>query len=198
MQTYSHFIITAALDRANKHRAEPVPVKTRALLLGSIVPDMALFVLTFAYFIDWRFISRSDEFIFGPTYDALYFTNPLWLGSHNLFHAPLMIALYAAIGYVYGVRRGRAWGLWLLWFAVGCGLHSVIDIFTHANDGPLLFFPFDWQTRFSAPISYWDPRFGGREFAIFEHTLDLILIGYLTLTWWRGRKRGQQVEAGAN
>ena len=92
-----------------------------------------------------------DDAIFGTNYDQLYFTNPWWILGHNLFHAPLLILLYGAVGWI-AWKRGRAWGMMLFWFAIGCGLHSTLDIFTHVNDGPVLFFPLNWTYRFTAPI----------------------------------------------
>lgn len=193
MQTYSHFIITAAVDRAYKDGTQR-PVNSRAFLLGSVLPDVPLLLLTIGYFIQSRYITPNNEFIFGPTYDNLYFTHPLWIIGHSLFHAPLLIMLYAAAGYFFGVRRGKAWGRALLWFALGCALHSAIDIPTHRNDGPLLFFPFDWRTRFESPISYWDSNYYGREFAVFEHVLDLLLIVYLVGSGLRRRRRAAATE----
>ena len=52
----------------------------------------------------------------------------------------------------------------------------MLDILTHVDDGPVLFFPFEWQLRFISPVSYWDPRYHGRIFGFFEHTLDAVLL----------------------
>jgi hypothetical protein len=81
------------------------------------------------------------------------------------------------------------------WFALGCGPHSFIDILTRRNDGPLLFFPFNWTYRFPVPVSYWYPAYGGRTFAVLEGTLDVVIIAYfatLALTWAR-RRCGEKV-----
>ena len=98
-----------------------------------------------------------------------------------------MLILYGLIGY-WGLKQGKKWGAPLLWFSIGAGFHTTIDILTHVDDGPLLFYPFDWQTRFTAPISYWDPKHGGRIFAILEHILDVLLIIFLIKR--RGGKTG--------
>lgn len=185
MQTYSHFLITALAN--NRLKAKGVDVKSKEFLLGSVAPDLPLFALTFGFFIARMFVDPSfSDGPFPQLYDDLYFYNPFWVGLHNLFHAPLMIIAYAGLGY-YAMRKGRSWGAGLMWFALGCGLHSLIDIPTHANDGPLLFFPFDWMTRYNAPISYWDSQFYGREFAIFEHLLDLGIL--IFLGWMRFKHR---------
>ena len=75
---------------------------------------------------------------------------------------------------------------WLRWFLAACLLHSFVDVLTHVDDGPLLFFPFEWTIRFESPVSYWDSRHYGTQFAVFELTLDVLLIAYLCLPpLWR-------------
>ena len=183
MQTYSHFLITAVLgDRLKKIETT---FSNRALLIGSFMPDVPLLLLTIGYIISRQ--NNTGDAIFGTNYDQLYFTNPWWILGHNLFHAPLLILLYGAVGWV-AWKRGRAWGMLLFWFAIGCGLHTTLDIFTHVNDGPVLFFPLNWTYRFTAPISYWDPEHGGRIFARLEHLLVLIMLIYFSINWWRKRR----------
>ena len=196
MQTYSHYLITAVLKDQIEQKKAVSPSK--ALLIGSFLPDVPLFILTIGYFIS-RLANpaTADGFLFDQTYDALYFNNPWWIFGHNLFHAPLPILFYAAIGYALLRQTARPgwqkWGWPLIWLAVGCGLHSVIDIFTHVTDGPVLFFPFNWTYRYPAPVSYWDPQYGGRTFAIVEHLLDLVLIIYVVRRWRIKRKQTKGV-----
>ena len=184
MQTYSHLLITAVLrDQLIKRDiAQP----GRAFLVGSVLPDVPLLLLTIGY-MAVRQSGPAGE-LFGASYDQLYFHNPWWIAGHNLFHAPLLLLVYGLIGY-WGWQRGRRWGPVLFWLAAGCGLHALIDIFTHVTDGPVLFFPLNWTYRFRAPVSYWDPAYGGRIFAPVEHLLDLILVLYLLLNLRRGRRR---------
>lgn len=68
---------------------------------------------------------------------------------------------------------------WLFWFFVACLLHTGVDILTHVDDGPKLFFPLDWTTRFHSPVSYWDYRYYGREFRVFEQAINATLLVYL-------------------
>lgn len=189
MQTYSHFIITAALNKKYKDDSK-VQVDTWALLLGSFMPDMPLVLFTLVFWAQ-RYIfgdTPVDGSIFGAEYDNLYFNDPAWIIGHSAFHAPPMIILYLTIGYWFGIRQGKAWARALFWFAIGCGLHSALDIVTHHNDGPLLFFPFDWRTRFTSPISYWDPNHYGAIFAPLEHILNVILLAWLFISRRRARK----------
>ncbi|MCA9942638.1 MAG: metal-dependent hydrolase [Anaerolineales bacterium] len=173
MQTYSHFLLTAVLHKAilpNK------PDAAAGLLAGSFAPDVPLALLSTGYVVDRRFIRRHlpDKTRCSPTYNDLYFNNPWWIAAHNSLHAPLPLFALAMIAIL--LRRR-----WLLWFAVSCGLHTAVDIFTHVDDGPALLFPLNWRYRFKAPVSYWDPAHGGRTFRLIEHLLDVMMILYLIL-----------------
>lgn len=172
MHTYSHWLITAVL-RPNIQREE-----TKALLAGSVTPDIPLGLLSMGYVLDRRYLRPHlpDKTRCSPTYNDLYFNSPWWIAAHNALHAPLPVILLGLIGYLW---RRRVWGERLLWFAVGCGLHTAVDILTHADDGPVLLFPLDWHKRFRSPISYWDPAHNGRLFRLLEHLLDLLLVGWL-------------------
>ena len=175
MNTPSHFLMTAALEKALPR----IPIVRGAFLLGSIAPDLPLWMLSIggiAYYhwiLGWSF---SDTFRL--MFDQLYFNHPFWIASHNLLHAPLV--LLAGIALIWRDRRNiGSLSRWCFWFFLACLLHSVIDILTHVDDGPLLFFPFDWSTRFHSPVSYWDDRYYGREFQQFELFLNFSLILYL-------------------
>lgn len=175
MNTPSHFLMTAALDKALPR----VPIHQQAFLLGSVAPDLPLWVLSLGGIVYYHFIlgwsmTATSRLIFAD----LYFYNPFWLAFHNLLHAPILLVLGIAL--VWKKRRNiGSVGRWLLWFLFACLFHSAVDIFTHVNDGPLLFFPLSWSIRFHSPISYWDPRYHGREFSRFEMALDGLLMFYL-------------------
>lgn len=172
MQTYSHGLITAVLRRK-------IPQSdATALLAGSVAPDLPLGLLSVGYVLDRRFVRPHlpDKTRCSPTYNDLYFNNPWWIAAHNILHAPLPLLMLGLIGYVW---RRTGWGNWLFWFVVGCAGHSAVDIFTHADDGPVLTFPLDWHARFRSPISYWDAAHHGRTFRRLEHLLDVLLIAYL-------------------
>ncbi len=171
MQTYSHWLLTAVLRRKLRQiGCEP----GRAFLAGAVLPDAPLVLLSAGYVVHRRWLNPAlpDKTRCSPTYNRLYFHNRWWITAHHLFHAPPLLLLYLLVG-DWGRKRGRAWGAPLFWFAVAAGLHTAVDVFTHNDDGPLLFYPFDWQTRFQSSVSYWDPQRGGRVFRILEHLLDL-------------------------
>ena len=106
---------------------------------------------------------------------ATYETNALWIALHNLPHSLVALGLLALV--MFGFRR-RRWARLALWFAAGAALHSVIDIFTHAGDGPMFLYPLS-TFRFDSPVSYWDPAYYGRTFTALEFILDGLILTYL-------------------
>ena len=171
MRSYTHFLMTAVIRRRLGKRPAAAPPAT--FLLGSVLPDVPLALLSAAFLLQRR-CQGLEAALCGEVYDSFYFSDPLWLSGHNLFHTPPLILLYALAG-SWGARHERRWGRPLLWLALGFALHSLVDILTHATDGPLLFFPFDWHIRFASPISYWDPDYGGRVVGLLERLLALVL-----------------------
>ncbi len=189
MQTYSHFLITALAADGLKQRE--VAVRSKAVLWGSIMPDIPLGLLSLGYLAYYRWVAPlPDGVSMMAHFDTLYFTNPVWKAGHNFFHAPLIILAMVAMG-VYAGRRGKGWGPTLLWFALGCGLHSFFDVFTHHSDGPLLLFPLNWDWRFISPVSYWDSDYYGNIFAPVEHLLDLGILIYFGRNWLLKRRAAQ-------
>ena len=136
------------------------------------MPDVPLVLLTGWYVVRKRFEAGSEGTLFGPEYDALSFGDPVWIAGHNVMHAPLVILLGLVVSWKLGKRHfGGRWTS-LYWFAIGCGIHSLLDIATHHHDGPLLLFPLDFSLRFASPVSYWDPRYHGRVLMLVEHAVD--------------------------
>lgn len=175
MNTPSHFLMTAALEKALPR----IPIVKTAFLLGSVAPDIPLWLLSIGGLVYYHWIlGWSEADTFRLMFDQLYFHHPLWVISHNFLHAP--IVLLAGLGIVWRSRRNiQSRSRWLFWFLLACLLHTSVDIVTHRDDGPLLFFPFDWTTRFISPVSYWDERYYGQEFQIFELSLNLFFLLYL-------------------
>lgn len=210
MQTYSHAILTAVLNRPLKkwHKRNPdriPPVHTGALMLGSILPDILLIAISgvaiavdFAsgIFRDPRFRDLEPGTVAPPEllelsmtmrlFDVWFFENPWVISAQNIFHSPVILTVMIALGYRMW-RRGQKRGAALFWLACAAMLHSLIDIPLHTNDGPLLLYPFNWTWRYFSPISYWDPNYYGREWSIFEHGLDVALLGWLGWRWWKSR-----------
>lgn len=205
MQTYTHVVMTALLNHKLKAAnplsladASPVnqtipPLNPVGLMLGSFAPDAPLTLLAIScILLDQRQRHRSAakveaevvQSLTGHLFSQRFFHDWRVKLVHNLFHAPLLLLAYGWLGYQ-AWQRGHGWGATLFWFAAACGLHTLIDIPLHTDDGPLVFFPLDWSTRVHSPVSYWDPKHYGRQFALFEHLLLLGMLGTLVLNWWR-------------
>jgi hypothetical protein len=152
-------------------------------LLGSIAPDLPLWILSLGSLIYYHFFKGwSTEATLNLIFDELYFHNPFWIASYNLLHSPVLLLLELALIW----RKRRNIGSrqrWLFWFLLACLFHATVDIFTHVHDGPLLFFPFEWTIRFHSSVSYWDYRYYGREFRNFEQALNGVLLVYLSSPW---------------
>lgn len=179
MNTPTHFLMTAAIERGLPR----VPIVKSAFLWGSVAPDLPLWVLSIAGIIYYHFIQKwSLAATFHYLFDQLYFHNPFWIASHNFLHSPVLLLILIS---VVGRKRRTITSpqRWWFWFFMACLLHSFVDIFTHADDGPLLLFPFEWTLRFPSPVSYWDHRYYGKEFGWFEKILDVVLILYLSFPW---------------
>ena len=169
VNTPSHFLIGAAIAKFSRH-----PVVTSAFLLGSIAPDIPLYLLSIGGFFHYtsRGMSAADTFRY--MFDTLFFTDPVWIALHNLLHSPLVLVVAIALLWSSRNRIG-SWARWSFYFFLACLLHTALDIPTHVHDGPLLFFPINWSLRFRSSVSYWDPDYFGREFTYFELALDAIL-----------------------
>ena len=175
MTTPSHLIITAALAK----RQRKVELPLWAILIGSVAPDIPLYLLmsgttAYTWLIGEQSLSEAHEWMA----ETLFYTSPYWVIPHNFLHAPLILAVGLALLWRYRHTQGTV-QRWLFWFLIAAALHTLIDIVTHHSDGPLLLFPFNWSLRFASPISYWDPAHFGRQFFVFELTLDALLIFYL-------------------
>ena len=178
MNTISHLIINAAID---KKFSSQVTIAKPEFLLGAIMPDIPLGLLNIGSYLYFGVILQQDTSnLMDRVIHPAFFNNPWWIIAHNTLHAPIL--LLGAIGILWQYHhKSKTHGHWWLWFFLGSLLHTLIDILTHVTDGPLLLFPFEWQTRFRSSISYWDPAFFGREFLVFEIVLGLILVIYLFL-----------------
>lgn len=197
MITTTHVTINGALSRLagsdrdgrlarGSRRLLPDRSTRRAILLGGLAPDVGLTVLSAGALVWFPLVEgRSVQETFDHVYRDLFY-DAAWIVGHNTLHAPPVLVALLALG----LRLRGPVGRWLAAFAVGCLLHSVVDIVTHHDDGPLLLFPFDWSTRFISPVSYWDPAHGGRVLGPIDQAITVVGGGWLAATWWRGRRSG--------
>lgn len=188
MQTPSHFLLTAVLNRQLAQRE--IPLASKALLIGSVLPDIPFFLLTVGFEIYYRWFALLPVTggIMEYLHFDLFFNDPLWIASHNFFHSPMINSLLLLMGW-WAFRQNWRWGLPLFWLAVGTQLHTIMDILTHYSDGPLLLFPFDWHLRFASPVSYWEAERYGLLFMLFEYSLNALIILYFFYLWRRSRRK---------
>lgn len=188
MQTLSHLLITALLGRQLSFRERPVHY--RAVLIGAILPDLPFTVLTLAgeIYYRWFVVVPTRGSIMEYLHLTLFFTDPIWIVSHNFFHSLVINTALMAGGY-YAFYHRKQWGLCVFWLAVSMTFHTLIDILTHHTDGPLFLFPINWSYRFVSPVSYWEPAYHGHMFLIAEYTLDTLILSYFGWQWWQRRRQ---------
>lgn len=179
MNTPSHWLMTIAAGKIGPWAGS---CPRWALGLGSIAPDLALYGLSFGgiwYFGQVRGMNRKE--VAEHLFKNLYYNDLGWIATHNFLHSPTMLAILVVIALAIHrfLPHSRQLSRWFLFFLSACMVHSVVDILTHFDDGPVLFFPFDWNYRFSSPVSYWDPAHFGIPFMVFEGVLDVCLLGFL-------------------
>ncbi len=182
MQTQSHALIAAALIIPLRYRR--VNVHATALVIGAVLPDIPLVLLSLGGVAYYRWFAPlpATTPMMEHLYTTLFFHDPVWIASHNLFHSLLMNTLFMSIG-LWGMRREKRWGATLFWLSLSMLVHAGIDIVTHRSDGPLIWFPLNWSYRFESPVSYWESDYFGRQFFVFESILDLVLAILLVVTY---------------
>lgn len=174
----THLVINAAIEK--KFGAKFKLAKS-AFLWGSVLPDLPFGLLSWGTYFYYRFVLQQDTInLMGNIIHPAYFNNPWWIAAHNIQHSPTALILYAILLWRFVDKIGTR-GHWWLSFVFGNMVHSGIDVLTHYNDGPVLFFPFDWHTRFYSPVSYWDRAHYASQFFWVELGINVVLLGYLFL-----------------
>jgi len=187
MITSTHVVTNALIAR----RRTPTPNTSTRLpeigerpgwfTIGGFAPDVGLILLTVGagiYFPQVRDMSRSEamEYAFG----TLFYEDPMWLVIQNTLHSPVVVGGLAVLGRLSNRPRLTA-------FALGCLLHALIDIPVHHDDGPLVFFPFNWDYRFESPVSYWDGDHYGNIVGPIDLAITLIGGAYLARQWFKNK-----------
>lgn len=157
-----------------------------AVLLGSIAPDIPLYLLSAgsaAWFRFWE--GRPWSEVGRHMYGYLFYNDPVWITLHNFLHSPLVLVVALAVTF-FAIGGAEFFHSWWTWFFASCLLHTIFDIPVHHDDGPLVFWPLNWNYRFASPISYWDPSHYGRILIPLELTLAIFLAVRLVYQWFRG------------
>lgn len=173
MRTFSHVVIALATGNRVKRSS------LLAFAAGSALPDLPLLTLTGVSMLS------SPSWAEGmKRMHSAYESSPVWIGFHNAPHSLVVLGIAALVTVLLKPSSPRAL---LLWGIVGATLHTVIDVVTHAGDGPRFLYPLS-NFQFQSPVSYWDPAHFGRAFTIFEYSLDALLLVYMvTIRFWRRR-----------
>lgn len=178
MITPTH-VVTNALVRLKRIDDDGIG---RWFVFGGLAPDLGLYGLTIG---GYAFFPLVRGLSVGETSDLmwndLFFNNPYWLTIHNTFHSPVVLAALTLAGKASGRVK-------LTSFALGCMLHTAMDIPVHHDDGPLVFFPFNWNYRVNSPVSYYDPDHYGRIVAPIDFAITILGGAYLARQWWVARK----------
>ena len=184
MITTTHVVTNALIARnrrASGHGLLADTANAKWFIVGGLAPDLGLYALTagaaiyFPLATDMSFAESMQH-----AFDDLFFNNPVWIVVQNTLHSPVILGALAATGKL--TDRPR-----LLSFALGSLLHTAMDIPVHHNDGPLVFFPFDWSTRVNSPVSYYDADHYGNIVAPIDIAITVLGGAFLARTWWRNR-----------
>lgn len=142
MRTFSHVVIALAAGNRAKRSSR------LAFAAGSALPDLPLLTLTGVSML------TSPSWAEGmKRMHHAYENSSVWIGLHNASHS-LAVLVVAALVIIF-LKTSPTRNL-LLWTVAGATLHTVTDIVTHANDGPMFLYPLS-NFRFQSPVSYWDP-----------------------------------------
>lgn len=168
MNTPSHMLIGAAV-----FPRPLVPSILVAALAGGLAPDLPMFAMVL-----WaiRVVGVPEHEVFS----TLFFSET-WQSVFAIDHS----------FFIWGGLLGLAvWRRQIILRAfAGAGLlHALADFLTHHDDARRQFWPVsDWVFR--SPVSYWDARFYGNVFGLFEVALVVTLTAILCwrLARWRER-----------
>ena len=137
MQTQSHFLITALGADTYKQNSS-IPLHARALLVGSVLPDLPFWLLTIFGELYFLYVAPLPGIGRGATAMQImeylhfdrFFQDPLWIISHNFFHSLIINTLLIGIG---RWRSGRLWRRLLI--LPCCPIPNARNLFEQGNAG---------------------------------------------------------------
>lgn len=184
MITTTH-IVTNALIAARRKGGTSKALESSAakwFVFGGLAPDLGLYALTAGAAIYFPLTSdMSLQDAMQHAFGELFFNDPAWIAIHNSLHSPVVLMGLAAASYVAKKRNALA-------FAAGALLHTAMDIPVHHDDGPLVFFPFNWDFRVQSPVSYYDTDHFGSFVAPIDFGITIVGGAALFAAWWKSRK----------
>ena len=184
MITTTHIVTNALVALKKSGGASEVLGSSAArwFVAGGLAPDFGLYALSAGagvFFPLTRGMSFQESM--EHAFSDLFFNDPAWVAIHNTFHSPVVLAALGAVGKLTGNKNMQA-------FAAGCFLHTAMDIPVHHNDGPLVFFPLDWKTRFDSPVSYYDKDHYGGFVAPIDFAITILGGAAVLRALWNSRK----------
>ena len=178
MKTPTHLLLGHVLAK-NLPGSDPRMVSW--VMAGAVMPDAPVFVVglfswlqTICEYVGLSFVARMD---------SLYFDNAGFIALHHLLHSPTSLALLFCCGFALQRRDGTDFRA--VWFLCGAATHSLTDIFTHADDGILVFWPLNWNYRFNSGVDQWNMQGAGLWLASFE---AVFVLGYGGWLLWKASK----------
>lgn len=157
MKSPTHFLIGHCCARVLRWRGRDA----RLLILGACLPDIPI-ILCWPAIGLYTVITGGafDSVRFKSIADGLYFSDSVLSGFHNLLHSPVSLGfLFLAAGIVFPAHA--VWRRAAMIILAGALSHSLVDIASHVEDGPLVFWPLENTIRITGPVSHWNPAYGG-------------------------------------
>ncbi len=169
MKTPTHvainYLLFSKLGVDNKYR--------KYFLLGGALPDIPICLVFSGLLLVTGNVSETVD-----TFRALYEGSAVMIGLHNVLHSPISLGILLLFSECSGSYKPA-----IKIFIAGCFTHSVIDIYTHVDDGPLMFWPFDLESRFTSRISHWDPNYSGQWVLMTE--VGILLVTLIVMYYQR-------------
>jgi len=177
MNTPSHFLLHLGIRKFFRSKYDIYISKS--FVLWAIAPDVGLYICVLVYTMYAHFFLWYEmSVVFKTMFDDLYFNNPVWIFAYNFLHSIFLLILFLLISwYIKHFINQRIWII-CIWFFIACLLHSAIDIVTHQDDGPRIFYPLSLY-QFQSPISYWNPLYYWGIVSKIEFVCDILLMWYL-------------------
>ena len=165
MKTPTHvainYLLFSKLGVDNRYR--------KYFLLGGALPDIPICLVFAGLLIVTGNVNETVD-----AFRVLYEGSAVMIGLHNVLHSPISLGILLIVSECTGLYKPA-----IKIFIAGCFSHSVIDIYTHVDDGPLMFWPFDLESRFTSRISHWDPNYSGQWVLAIEVGILLITLAVI-------------------
>lgn len=174
MNTQTHLLVAAALLAKPDH-----PKRNVALIVGALLPDIAIFVL-----FGWAVATGVPQ---GELWGRIYFSQPMLTFTAIGNSAPLYGAVALAAWAYARWRIGEPLAVLPTLTVLGLAAlsHLALDFPVHVDDAHPHFWPLS-EWRFRSPVSYWNGNFHAQWVSVVEL---LVALGLLTLLWRRFQAR---------